>query len=267
MERSGGSDENFRTIETINPSMLISVDNEYTQSSLLNTIPHIVHGYTFRALGDMRQSDKRKKFLQLLHPGYSTLIMGEQVHGVGIEKITRTLSSPVPSADGLIVDYEDFKDSAISVGVIVADCVPVLFTDSRKKRVAVVHAGWRGTLGNIAGLMVQKMKDSGSKPKDIYVSIGPHIGMCCYDISEDRADKFQKIYGKDPRIVSLIRGKWYMDIGYINLVQLQSAGILREHIDTALTCTSCQIGTYYSYRKDTHETFGEILGVIGFSVG
>ena len=113
--------------------------------------------------------------------------------------------------------------------------------------------------------MIRKILSKGGKTENILVSIGPHIGMCCYDVSPDRALVFQKIYGFDTRITAYYDQKWHLDLGYINYLQLRRANILPKNIDAPVICSSCRVKEFYSYRKDTNQSYGENLGIIAFN--
>ena len=106
------------------------------------------------------------------------------------------------------------------------------------------------------------MKKAGADEKNIFVSIGPHIGMCCYNVLPDRAEAFEKSFGTDEKIAAKIQGEWHLDIGYANLELLRKAGVPAKHIDAPVFCTSCQVDRFNSFRKDPKERFGVQLGVI-----
>jgi YfiH family protein len=129
---------------------------------------------------------------------------------------------------------------------------------------AAVHAGWKGTKGEIAKHAVQAMVKRGAKVENILASIGPHIGMCCYSVDSDRVQYFSHMYPGDVNVLVEKNGTWHLDIGHVNYLQFIEAGILGDHIDESDLCTSCMIDEFFSYRKDTKETFGEMLGIIGW---
>ncbi|HUD19700.1 MAG TPA: peptidoglycan editing factor PgeF [Patescibacteria group bacterium] len=237
--------------------------SSYVQSSLIGSFPKFTHGYSTRALGDMRLTHNRKGFLQTLNLSPDSLVLSEQIHGDRVEIIDNTNSRLLSSADAIVARLDHNTHKPLSIGVRIADCVPLIFADKKGKAIAVAHAGWKGTCKKITHNVITSLVSIGVKTDDIYVSIGPHIGMCCYSVLEDRAKQFIKEYGNDPNVASQIEGLWHLDIGYVNLLQLERDGISREHIDAAVTCTSCQHNLYYSFRKGSKETFGEMLGVIG----
>ena len=234
-------------------------------STLLASVPNIVHGYSSRDLGDMRKGENRNAVLNLLTLKPERLVTSQQVHGRKIQIVSdaRHLGKEIPDADGLVSAK---RFGPMSLAVRVADCVPILAVDPQASVIGVAHAGWKGTLGGISGELMAAMKSVGANIDHTLASIGPHIGMCCYNVSEERAAQFFDVFERDPLVVSRLEGAMHVDIGYTNQRQLLAAGVKREHIDNAITCTSCQADTYYSYRKDSKETFGEILGIIGFSI-
>ncbi len=208
----------------------------------------------------MRDATKRKAFLRSLHLPLN-LILPEQVHGTEIAVVnSKDIEKKIPNVDGLV--SKATPDQNFTLGVLVADCVPLLLVDPKTRILGAVHAGWRGTIGGIARKIVEVMKTLGAQPKDILVSIGPHIGMCCYDVPAERAQRFLDIFHNDPKVASLIEGEWHIDVGYANFLTLVDQGILSKNIQASIGCTSCQIDTYFSYRKDTKETFGEMIGIV-----
>lgn len=209
-----------------------------TQSPLLLKLG-IVHGY----------ANRHTKL-------HTEIAISQQVHGTRIAFVTKKdQGKTIPGVDGLVS-----KD--ISIGVSFADCVPILAVDPKAKIIGTAHAGWKGTLGGIAGELITAMKKNGADVKQIYISVGPHIGMCCYNVPDERARFFQKKFGTDEKIAVRIGDVWHIDIGYVNYLQLLEAGIVKENIDTPPSCTSCQVAEFHSFRKDPKEKFGVQMGVI-----
>lgn len=229
--------------------------------SLFTGLP-VSAAYSSRALGDMRTASSRDTFLRLVGSESKDLIMARQIHGIRVARVTGAdRGQTLAETDGLV--YR--KDGGpVVLGVSYADCVPLLALDPDANVIGVAHAGWRGTLNGIAGELVSTMIGAGCAVKNIRVSIGPHIGMCCYNILEDRAVIFQKQFGMNEKIAARIGGAWHLDIGFVNYLQLVRAGIAHAHIDAPVTCTSCQVAEFNSFRKDTKKTFGVQLGIIRF---
>lgn len=200
-----------------------------------------------------RDGDVRKKKIP-------NTIFAQQVHGNAIAKVCSSdTGTIVQNVDGLVS-----RDS-VRLGVHVADCVPILAYDTDAHVIGAAHAGWKGTLGNIAGIVISGMCALGADVTKIRVSIGPHIGVCCYEVPEDRAKKFS------PRATRFFNHAWYIDLGRANVVQLTDAGILRKNISVSNQCTACHSDRYFSYRAYKQknlpagrQAYGEQMGVIWF---
>lgn len=219
-----------------------------------------MHGFSNRAMGNMKKDlAARKRFIDSVGIKREEVIVSEQVHGNMVSLVDQNSDMRVIDADGLVTKHSEF-----ALGVFTADCVPIFFVDSVSRTIAVAHAGWRGTVGKIAQNTVELMKSTGSHARDILVWIGPHIGMCCYWVNQDRAKQFSQVFGQDLKLTSCSNSVWHLNLGYCNTRQLIDFGISPEHIDVSVDCTSCQNDIFFSYRKDTKETFGEMMGVIGW---
>ena len=163
-----------------------------------------------------------------------------------------------------------------------ADCVPVFFVDTEKRIVAASHAGWKGTVEDIAGVTVNMMSEKfGSDPKDIKAVIGPSICMDCYEVSEDVASRFMERYSaldgecckaafgsKSAQVVRPASsvfdnnptGKYFLNLWEANRLNLLNAGLDPENIEISEYCTKCHPDMLFSHRYH-----GENRGVnIGF---
>jgi YfiH family protein len=148
----------------------------------------------------------------------------------------------VKDGDALITDK-----AKTAIGVFTADCVPVILVDTTKGVIAAVHSGWKGTKSFIVSKTIERLQvDYGIKVKDIRVYIGPHIGGCCYEISEELIDEFtsEDIYSNIK-----ISNDNKLDLEKCILAQLTQKGIKEENISATNTCTACNKQyELYSYR-------------------
>ncbi len=117
-----------------------------------------------------------------------------QVHGTRIARVGAAEGgSCLENTDGLLTD-----EPGTSLFLRFADCVPILLYDRERRAVALVHAGWRGTLDGIAGLAVAAMaRHFDSEPAALWAGIGPAIGPCCYQVSADLAERFAQRFGSE----------------------------------------------------------------------
>ena len=227
------------------------------QSALLANVKHLVHGYSSRFDGDMQNPEMRTRFAVSLGLDGTTLSKPKQVHGnkvAFVHEIDTDLI--VQGVDGLV-------SKGRSLCVITADCVPMLAVDPKSRVLGAAHAGWKGTIGGIAKNLIDMMVEKGADKKTVRVSIGPYIGLCCYNVPFDRAQQFRKKFGENG-IVKKINDAWHIDIGQANVRDLQGVGILEENIDLFDLCTSCNSKSLFSYRKDSQESYGEMVGIIGW---
>src|SRR5512137_2783960 len=109
-----------------------------------------------------------------------------QVHGCRVVE-AEAGTEPVEEADAVAT-----ASPGVAACVSVADCVPVLLADPRSGAVAAVHAGWRGTLGGAAAAGVRALVERhGARPQDLLAVVGPCIGPCCYEVSQDLSERFR----------------------------------------------------------------------------
>jgi YfiH family protein len=132
---------------------------------------------------------------------------------------------------------EDTPGAVIAVRT--ADCVPLLLVDERRRAVAAVHAGWRGTVARIARRAVEAMRERfGSQPSDFHAAIGPSIGPCCYEVGPEVAAQFGG-HGRGP-----------VDLPAANRRQLLEAGVTPGRIYASNLCAMCLSEDFHSFRRD-----------------
>jgi hypothetical protein len=199
----------------------------------LEAFPWLVHGFATRWSGSFG-SCRNLATLKQIHS--DTCIEAAGRHGV------------LGEGDALLENAP-----GTLVGVKTADCLPILLVDERTRAVAAVHAGWRGTLQQIALKAAGRMADRfGTRAEDVHAAIGPGIGKCCFEVGPDVAQQFGECAD----------GKINLDLSAINVEQLRSRGILAERIYPAGLCTFCGGDEFHSYRRD-REKAGRMLSVVG----
>lgn len=175
--------------------------------------------------------------------------------------------------DGLITN-----DPGAVLMTFYADCVPLLLADPIRRAVASVHSGWRGTVKDIAGKTVAKMRECfGSRPEDLYAAIGPSICQDCYEVGEEVARHIQEAFPRRLWPDLLREGETREEKGSDGEMRLTAhfqlnlqeacrqnflrAGILPEHISVPDLCTSCNGDLLFSHRK-SHGKRGTLAAVI-----
>ncbi len=195
--------------------------------------------------------------------GDKILCLRDDGHGL----VQEGLAQGELEGDGLVTDR-----NACFIAVATADCVPVLLFDPKRKIIAALHAGWRGSVLNIAAQGVTRMvSDFGSEAKDILAGIGPSIGPCCFEVGEDVLSAIEE---KTPHKVDVIRkfgrkfgrksetNRWSCDLPKLNRMQLISVGLPPEQITVAGLCTSCLPERYYSFRRDKKKLGNMLSGIM-----
>lgn len=157
--------------------------------------------------------------------------------------------------DAIITNEKD-----VIVGAFTADCVPVILVDDKKKVIAAIHSGWKGTFNSITKKTVERLvKEFDTDVKNIKVYIGPHIRQCCYEISEELKEKFiDKMNLPKERLFNGRRLNMEMCIEN----DLIKCGIKDENIFTLPLCTHCESDIkLHSYRK-TSGTYGRLFSFV-----
>ena len=141
-------------------------------------------------------AENRRRLAQVLGVDPNHLTCGEQVHGVGVTRVTEELvGRGAFSWDDSIPDSDAIHTNLVNVPLLllVADCVPVLIYDAVHHAVAVVHAGWRGAIAHIVERTIDSMHEAyGTLPSDCYLFIGPSIGADSFEVSEEIAEQFRQ---------------------------------------------------------------------------
>ena len=219
--------------------------------------------------------ENRRRFLKLFpsENGEWALAGCWQVHGADA-RFVNTIDEAKPAEDALgdtiYCDAIASKTRGVLAGVKTADCVPILIGDPVTGAFAAIHAGWRGTLAEIATKTLKRMSESyNSKPGDVVVAIGPSAGSCCYEVGTDVIDAFRNAFPGESLFFDTRPGHACIDLVKANREQLVSAGVDPDKINIAPLCTMCRTDLFFSYRreKNVHGKVGRLMSVIGLSGG
>jgi len=209
----------------------------------------------------------------------------------------------VKERDGALKLYGDAlitNQPGLLLAVQVADCLPILLVDPKKRVVAAVHAGWRGTVKRIAEKTVGEMRARfDCRPADIRAAIGPGIHRCCYEVGHEVVERFeaqfpywekvvrrektsvpdviwqQRLMSREPLAPGVRRPRpaltapaeerLYLDLVEANRRQLVEAGVRAKNILASPLCTACRTDLLFSHRAE-HGRTGRMMGVIGVKV-
>lgn len=244
----------------------------FLQFNALNGCGIVTHGFSTRMGGvsegiyasmnlSYTRGDKEEavtenfvRFARALEVCPEDYVFSDQTHTTNIRVVTEE-----DRGKGFVKtrDYQDIDGLVTNVKGLVlstfyADCVPLYFVDPKKKAIGLSHSGWKGTVGKIGRKTVEIMeREYASKPEDILVAIAPSICRECYEVSEDVAVEFKKIFSKEEHgkiMDDKGNGKYQLDLWECNKRILLDAGIREENISVTNICTCCNSDLLFSHR-------------------
>ncbi len=242
----------------------------FDRSTLLAAIPGLVHGFTDREggvstgryaslnmaskWGDdvVAVAENRRRLGVAAGFDPARLRLVRQVHGAAVAGPENT--SPDAEADALVTTVRARE----TVGVLTADCVPVLIADRDGTAAAAVHSGWRGTLAGVVPAAVRVLLARGIKPADLVVAIGPCIEQPAFEVGPEVAAAFE------PRFVDTRSTRPHIDLVAAVRDQLVALGVPAETIERVGGCTHAHPHRWFSYRRDG-ACIGQMLAFIGWA--
>jgi YfiH family protein len=280
---------------TLNPDLLTAPNGvRWFSAPSLQGLPWLIHGFSTRMGGvsavystendatelnlgftpedsaDNVRENRRRLVEAVSGNAETPLLTVRQIHSNVTElvSVVRTAPSTTPcEADGLIT-----SEAGCLLGILTADCIPVLVADPARRVVAAFHAGWRGTVQRIVELGIARMvSEFGSDPQDLLAAIGPGIGACCYRVGESLLTEFKAQFDYADELFSGGSGEpsipedpqsIHLDLVEANRRQLLAAGVKPESISVVGGCTSCQPQFFYSHRASRGHA-GRMMSVIG----
>ncbi|HEX5501182.1 MAG TPA: peptidoglycan editing factor PgeF [Thermomicrobiales bacterium] len=240
------------------------------------------HGVTRRAPGLHHDGDisyatggdpaavygTRRRWLAALGADAADVVAARQVHGARVAAVTmrdrgrgaQALANALPETDALVTDAP-----GLPLLLTYADCTSLLLYDPVRHVAGVAHAGWRGTVADVAGATVAALAAHyGSRPADLLAGIGPAIGPCCYVVGPEVITAWRALGISDDAVVRAIPDRpaqWYFDLPRANRLLLERAGLPPARIEDAAICTACRVADYFSHRAE-HGRAGRFAAVI-----
>ncbi len=204
-------------------------------------------------------AENRRRAVEAVLPG-STLVTLHQVHSaIAVE------ASPVPDAERPYADALVTATPGLLLGILTADCVPVLLADKEAGVVGAAHAGWKGAIGGVIAATFGAMVRLGAEPDRIVAAIGPCIGRASYEVSDDFLAPFMAEHPSNERFFLAGRpGHHQFDIEAYVASRLALAGV--ERVEMLGLDTYAEPDRFYSYRRATHRgepDYGREIALIG----
>lgn len=241
------------------------------QSDLLLNFDGIAHGLTYRVAelgladgnvgyGSPRDKADAWKMRQIWCRGIDVdparIVTMGQLHGNDVIQVNANdggrgatpESTHLGFADALITDAPE-----VVLTTLHADCLSILMIDPERPAVAAVHAGWRGTVADVAGSAIRAMQDAfETEPANIRAFLGPAIGVCCNEVGDEVIASWREQAGDLGTLAELAierrRPRDHFDVPRANTLLLQRAGVLPAHIDVSLICTKDSRDSWFSHR-------------------
>lgn len=238
---------------------------------LLTECGIVKHGFTTRLGGvsegifesfnlSFSRGDKREfveenfhRLSKALDVEYGSFVFSNQTHTTNVIRVDRKHAGngilhtqAFRDVDGLVTN-----DPNVTLVTFYADCVPLYFVDTKRHAIGLSHSGWRGTVGRMGRVTLEKMKQEfDTNPKDVLCAVGPSICQNCYEVSEDVAAAFaDEFLGyEDEILTSKGNGKYLLNLWKANEIVLTEAGIQKNHLAVTNLCTCCNPGLLFSHR-------------------
>lgn len=181
-----------------------------------------------------------------------------QVHSAQV----LTLTAPPPGthkADAMVT-----ATPGLALGILTADCQPVLFCDPAAQVIGAAHAGWRGAKDGVLEATVDAMEALGAHRADIHAVIGPTISQAAYEVGQEFFEAFTVDVPETTRFFANGQnGKYLFDLASYGLMRLRAAGVGRA--EWTGHCTYRDPDRFFSYRRTTHRSeadYGRLISVI-----
>lgn len=213
-----------------------------------------VSGGIYRGLNVGRGSDdraedvaeNRHRVAAWFGVGPDKLITLHQVHSPDVIVVREPPGEERPRADAMVTDRP-----GLVLGVLTADCGPILFADRKRRVVGAAHAGWRGALGGVLEATIAAMESAGAARSDIVAVLGPSIGPRDYEVGAEFVERFVEGDSANRAFFAPSKrdGHAIFDLPAYTLHRLRAAGVEAHHI---ARCTYGEEDLFFSYRRSTH---------------
>lgn len=194
----------------------------------------------------------RKLLLEKLAIDPANTIIAGQVHGTKLAWVSKgnagagalVRGTAIPETDALAT-----KNTGVGLLVTGADCPPVLIYSQKERLLALVHSGWRGTAEEIVTKTIGELRAAGASAAELFVGIGPGIGVCCYEVGDEVAERVPANLQKE---VLKSRPGARPHLHLSNWIESQAlwAGVPAANIEKTELCTSCRRDLFFSHRGE-----------------
>jgi YfiH family protein len=180
--------------------------------------------------------ENRRRAARSLGLELDDLVFANQVHGRAVAVVDgRARGRGARSTADVVGDVDALVTTTPGIGlvVMVADCVPLVLYSPDAHALAVVHAGWRGTVADVVGATVERLRALGADPAQVLAGIGPAISAAAYEVADDVVAAARATFGPD--VDDLVRpdggGRWRFDLWGASRRLLHAAGVTDDRIE------------------------------------
>jgi polyphenol oxidase len=234
-----------------------------------------------------RVLQNRAKFFAAVGANKMRVVALRQIHSDIVHMVS---AADMPQGDqALQGDALITREPGVLLTIQTADCIPILLADTKRKAVAAIHSGWRGTAQRIAEKTLGRMQmEFGTRPQDVVAALGPGIGGCCYEVGHEVVKEFTAKFpnapdwftgpfdalensDNDPNWLPWLTmrppghpppaPRAHLDLIAANRGTLAGAGIAAKNILSSGFCTACRNDLFFSYRRE--HTTGRLMAAIG----
>lgn len=191
------------------------------------------------------ERDKKISIIQKYLHSELPIIFPKQISGDDIWHVTEELA--IQDADAVITSRKD-----IALGILTADCLPIILYEPQQSLLALVHAGWRGIHSNLVGKTLKQLTSLGANPKNILASVGPSIGPEVYEVGTDVAQLFNT-KGYSAFLKPLNNEKFLLNLWGIAEIQMMEEGLHSSNIELSGLCSFTN-SMFYSARREGPST-------------
>lgn len=200
----------------------------------------------------------RARVADAMGVAHDCLLSIHQIHSADVVHVTGPLSDR-PRADAMVT-----ATPGLGLGILTADCQPVLFCDQKAGVIGAAHAGWRGTRDGVLEATVEAMLTLGATREGISAVIGPTISQSAYEVGPEFFDSFTDDDPANARFFINGQGDRYLfDLPAFGLSRLRAAGV--GHAEWTRHCTYRDSERFFSFRRTTHAgeaDYGRLISVI-----
>jgi YfiH family protein len=255
--------------------------SQYLRSDLLSSagFPHAFFtrrgGVSSGAFGSLNLSldvgdlpdnvaENRRRVAGVLGIAPARIYVPRQVHDRGVVVVDGRANAG--EIAGVPADAVISEGVGFACGVRTADCVPMLIACVETRRVAAVHAGWRGVVKEVARAAIDALRVRGSRPEHLLVAIGPHISHAAFEVGEDVARELRAASDAAFAVTATDGQKAHAALGRILNAQLVALGVPSAQIEELPGCTYTQSSEFFSYRRDGKHSGRQLSAIVSEDV-